>query len=216
MIDYWFLLKCFLVGISASSTVGPMFILTFNNSALHGFLKGFLTALGSALGDSLLVFLGFMGTLSLLQTSQKYHVFIDFAGGLLLVIFGLFMFFQKAPSEMPKQPNIKGNWLLLYSVKSFLLTVMNPLTIFFFMFVSSQLVPTEALVLSTTHLLMGSACTMLGSLSILGSVAFAASSLGYVVSPKRLRIVTIVTGIIIISIGSYFFVDAFRVLSRMF
>jgi len=216
MIDYWFLLKCFLVGISASSTVGPMFILTFNNSALRGFLKGFLTALGSALGDGLLVFLGFMGTLSLLQTSQKYQVFIDFAGGFLLIIFGLFMFFQKAPSEMPKQPNIRGNWLILYSVKSFLLTVMNPLTIFFFMFVSSQVVPTETQALSTTHLLMGSACTMCGSLSILGSVAFAASSLGYVVSPKRLRIVTIITSLVILSIGSYFFVDAFRVLSKMF
>ncbi len=66
-----FLLKCFALGVSAASGVGPIFVLTFNRGALKGLGRGLATALGSALGDALLFLLGLLGLLSILGGSKN-------------------------------------------------------------------------------------------------------------------------------------------------
>ena len=57
--DYSILVGCFFVGVLASSSVGPIFVLTFNRGAIYGFLRGFATALGASIADGLYFFLGF-------------------------------------------------------------------------------------------------------------------------------------------------------------
>src|SRR3989304_4195621 len=133
--NYYFFFKCFLIGLSAASAMGPVFVLTFNSSAARGFLKGFFTALGAALGDGFLLFLGLIGVLNVLEESHRYQVTIDFAGGLLLVLFGLTMFFAKHI----ERPKLSADRALLSIVKTFLSTVLNPLTLFFFLFISTQI-----------------------------------------------------------------------------
>lgn len=51
-----FLLKAFFTGFCAASAVGPVFIMTFNRSALHGMHLGIATALGAAVTDGFLFF----------------------------------------------------------------------------------------------------------------------------------------------------------------
>ena len=43
--------NCFLVGLMSAAAIGPIFVLVFNRGALYGFRKGFITALGAAIGD---------------------------------------------------------------------------------------------------------------------------------------------------------------------
>ncbi len=206
-----FLLKCFLIGISAASALGPIFVLTFNNSALHGFFKGFFNALGAALGDGCLLFLGLIGVLSVLEESHKYQVGIDFAGGLLLLAFGLSMFFAK----ITVRPLFSADTAILSIGKTFLFTILNPLTLFFFMFISTQILEIGE-ELSISQILTGCWMTLLGSLTILSTVAFIGSTIGNAISQKNLRHIAHVTGTIILGIGAYFFFDAIRVLIRIY
>ncbi len=203
---FWF--KCFIVGVSAASAVGPIFVLTFNNGALKGFKKGFFTALGAALGDGSLLLLGLAGILSILEESLRYQVIIDFLGGFLLVIFGISMLVRHVRTE----PSVAPGPVLITMGKTFLSTVLNPLTIFFFIFISTQLLTEKEALLSKGQVVMGGLLTMLGSLSVLSLVAYIASHLGRAINPRHLRYVSIVTGCIILGIGGYFFFDAVKVI----
>ncbi|MFC1895010.1 LysE family transporter, partial [Candidatus Dependentiae bacterium] len=75
-------IKCFLVGMLASASLGPIFILTFNRGAVYGFTHGFATAIGACLADGLYFFLGLMGILSLLKSSENFMFWLDTLGGI--------------------------------------------------------------------------------------------------------------------------------------
>lgn len=211
--NYWFLATCFFVGVSASSTMGPIFVMTFNNSALKGFWKGFFTALGAALGDGVLILLGLLGMLTILQKSPTYHVAIDLVGGSLLLVFGITLLVRQRHD--PEMAPLTANSLLISTTKAFLSTVLNPLTILFFMFAGAQLVPAGKHTLNTFELLMGSALTTLGSLAILAIVAYIASSVGKVMNEDKLKLISTVTACVILTVGSYFFFDAAKVIIQL-
>lgn len=212
--NYLFLFKCFLVGVSAASAVGPIFVLTFNNGALHGFAKGFLTALGAALGDGFLLFLGLMGVLNLLGQSHQYQAIIDLAGGLLLIIFGISMLFTKAVPQ--DKPPISVDSFFLAIAQTFFSTVLNPITLFFFMFVSAQMLNAQTTGMTTSRLLAGSAMTSFGSLTILSLVAYAANRIGGSISLYNLRLISMITGSIVLCIGGYFCFDAVQMVLKMY
>jgi threonine/homoserine/homoserine lactone efflux protein len=211
--NYWFLATCFFVGVSASSTMGPIFVMTFNNSALKGFWKGFFTALGAALGDGVLILLGLLGMLSILQKSATYHVAIDLIGGSLLLVFGISLLMRQR-TEQEHNP-VTANSLLISTTKAFLSTVLNPLTILFFMFAGAQLVPAGKATINTVDLIMGSALTSLGSLTILAIIAYIASSVGKVMKEDKLRLISTITACVILTVGSYFFFDAIKVVIQL-
>ncbi len=213
--DYWFLGKCFLVGLSASCTVGPIFILTFNNSALHGFLKGLFTALGAAIGDGILLFLGLMGALGILHEFDYSRLIIDLAGGILLVVFGIVMIMQRNKFLSDVKVRQSADTLLLTLAKSLISTILNPLTLIFFMFIGSQLMPHTQEFFTRSQMMMGSLMTTLGSLVVLSAIAYAASRLHTVITPKKLAFISLITAGILIFIGAYFVGDAVKILQTL-
>jgi len=206
-----FLIKCFLIGASAAAAVGPVFVLTFNRAALRGFLKGFFTALGAAIGDGVLLALGLLGALRFVQTSTHYHILIDFAGGFLLVLFGISMIFFNEATTTDLRPKLTADTLIFATAKTFLSTVLNPLTLFFFMFMGTRTLAPSLHETSNSLIIMASVMTGLGSLSVLSVVAYIAHRLGSAISAESLTTISIVTGCIMLAIGSYFFFDAIRI-----
>lgn len=209
-----FILKCFALGMSAASGVGPIFVLTFNRGALKGFGKGFATALGSALGDALLFFLGLIGLLGLLQGSRNTIIFLDLVGGIALVILGTKML-HSTPNYIRERMNIHESYSSTIT-KSFLLTVINPLAIFFFLIVSVQLLPAGYKSLSLNQIISASFIVGLGSLLALTLVAFIASKIGKTLSLEYLSKISYATGILFIGIGIYFFSDVVTPLLNFF
>ena len=65
--DYRFLIQSFFIGVLAASGCGPIFVLTFNRSAVCGFWKGLATALGASIGDSSYFMLGLLGALTVIK-----------------------------------------------------------------------------------------------------------------------------------------------------
>ncbi len=203
--DSQFYLKCYAVGLSVASAVGPIFVLTFNRGAWYGFARGFATAFGAACGDGFLFFLGLLGVLRLLGEYHGTLLAMDIIGGAFLLHLGFRSFkgHQKYVSDAP----IVSAPPILTVMKSFFLTVANPLTVLFFMFVGVRILPEEVYSLPLRQVTFGSLCVFAGSLTILTTVAFTASHLGQAISERRLRNVSQVTGAVFLGLGSYFFYD---------
>lgn len=209
-----FLLKCFALGISAVAGVGPIFILTFNRGALKGFGRGLATALGAALGDALLFFLGLVGLLSILEGSKNMVLLLDLIGGVALVIMGTKML-HSTPTYIHER--LGGDEPYLGTIfRSFLLTVINPLAIIFFLIVSVQILPAGQIRLPFNQIIAASLTVGLGSLTALAAIAFVASRLGKSLSIAYLLKVSYITGVIFIGIGIYFFSDVVTAILRLF
>lgn len=196
-------LRCFLIGILASGSLGPIFILTFNRGSLYGFSRGFATGLGACMADGIYFFLGLIGVLAVLKESNHFIFFLDTLGGILLIALGLYSL-RKA--QMGKKfvgyEHKLGIWITV--VKSFFLTLFNPLALFFFMVIGVQILPKHAFSLSLHQVIISSLFVVSGSLSILTIVSFVASRIGSSLTPKSLRRISFVTGIVFVGIGIYF------------
>ncbi|MBY0353763.1 LysE family transporter [Candidatus Babeliales bacterium] len=201
--SFWFLVSCFFIGIAVSSSVGPIFIWTFNRGARHGFFQAFPIALGAALVDGIYFSLGLLGGLKLLETSRNILLGMDIIGGIILVVLG-----ARTIMEHQKQiQNIQVSGFFKSVSKSFLVTLFNPFTALFFMFVSVQLLPAGMLSLSTWQVAMGSTMVFGGSLCILSTVGLIASYVGNAISHRALRLVSLCTGTLFLIAGVYLLCD---------
>lgn len=201
--DFNLYLRCFFIGILASGTLGPIFILTFNRGSIYGFLRGFATGLGACVADGIYFFLGLIGVLAVLKESNHFIFVLDTLGGILLITLGLYSL-RKAQmgNKFVGHEHKLGIWITI--IKSFFLTLLNPLALFFFIVIGVQILPKHAFALSLHQVIIASLFVVAGSLSILTVVAFVASRIGYSLSKKNLRIISFVTGIIFIGVGIYF------------
>jgi threonine/homoserine/homoserine lactone efflux protein len=200
-----FLVKCFLIGLSAASGVGPVFLLTLNQSSLHGWWKGLATALGAAIADTLYFLLAMFGILSIVESMGKALLFMEGISGILLVAFGIHLIRTKPNFETPQAT--ANQPLILSTAKSFLITMLNPFMLFFFIFVSVHILPAGTGSITKRMLLLGSLAVGGGSLAILALVAALGSLLGSKIKRSSLEIFSRLTGVIFGGIGVYLLVD---------
>ena len=196
-----FLIKCFFIGMSAASGVGPIFVLTFNRGAIYGFPKGFATALGAAIADGFYFALGLLGALNLIESSNKAMLLMDLIGGGILIYLGMRML--KKRTKTPKDSTKTNECLLFTTSKSLIITLVNPFIILFFMFISIQILPEGVTCLPIDQVATGGLAATGGSLLILSSVAFIASHIGSSISYKWLRTITHSTAFVFIGAGIY-------------
>ena len=200
-----FLVRCFFIGVLAASGCGPIFVLTFNRSAVCGFWRGFATALGASLGDSFYFLLGLLGALAVLSDLKVFMVFLDLIGGILLL--GLGIHSLKKMKQIVCV-TVECSYSIFFSIgKAFTITVFNPLVILFFMAVSLQALPATAVGFSWSSIFTSAFCVALGSLTVLSMVSFVASRLGSCITTKRLRIISGISGVAFITFGLYLFYD---------
>lgn len=211
-VDIWFLLRCFVIGITAAAGLGPIFVLTFNRAATRGLLSGLATGLGGSIGDGIYFSLGLIGVLSILQGSPFLMLTLDILGGTLLLVLGI-RAFKKINSlesvELESGPRHLKRLFFLF--RSLLITLVNPLIILFFMVISVQVLPEGVESLSGYQVALSSFMVSLGSFSVLIAVSIIGSFLGARISSKKLRRISWFSGSIFVAAGIYlwaqFFID---------
>ncbi len=200
-----YLATCFLIGVSAASGVGPIFLLTLNKSSLYGFWQGFATAVGAALGDTMYFLLATLGLLSIVEGMGNAILFMEAVSSILLIGFGIHLMHTKPKFDTHATPVQQP--LILGTIKSFLLTILNPFMLLFFIFVSINVLPDDLTPDSYKLLLLGSLCVGGGSLTILSLIATFGSLAGSKIKRSYLEMFSRVTGIIFASIGGYLLFD---------
>lgn len=206
--NFVFLCKCFLIGVLASSTVGPIFVITFNRAALHGFWKGFASALGSSLVDGIYFALGLLGAFKLLENSRQVTIVMDGFAGIILIVLGV-MSLKDISRNLEKSIPHDANFFLT-GAKTFILTIMNPFVVLFFMTLSVQILPEGVTRLPLCDVLQASFMISCGSLTILSCLSLIASIIGSTIKRKYLVMVEYSTGLVFIGSGIYFIIHLLK------
>jgi homoserine/homoserine lactone efflux protein len=212
MISFGQMLGCFLIGAVSLFGLGPIFVLTFNRSALYGMWQGFLTALGAAIGDGILFAFALGGFLELLAKIPYALLTFDIVGGIFIIFLGVRLF-----RSIPANP--KANLPLpdrFYSiiVQSLLITLFNPAAIAYFTIAAFKVFPQG--VVGLPSLYTAAISVFFGTLVGLMGVAFMAHSLGVRISGTLLSRIGKGSGIIFICFGIYLLYDFYKGLVLFF
>ncbi len=195
-------LKAFVFGVTLAVAVGPIAILIINRGLVYGFRSGLLSGVGAALADMTYALIAFSVGAIIVTYLNMNQVYFSWLASAALLFFGLWMLL----GTLKKKPSIpghnrasseNGDWGYLTS--TYLLTVVNPLTIVAFVGFSGQLVKPDYGILEILSL---SVAIFLGSIIIQTLLATFGASLGrYIKNPRTIQVLNIVSSLSIMGFG---------------
>lgn len=120
-----------LFGLLLSVLIGPVFFTVIQTSIERGFEKAVMVAMGIFFSDLSFIFLAYLGVSQVIQKSG-YDAWMGYAGGIILVLFGIFSLFKsrrKAEKAAVEQRSFAG--LFRYMLKGFLINGISPFVLLF-------------------------------------------------------------------------------------
>ncbi|MEX2335816.1 MAG: LysE family transporter [Fulvivirga sp.] len=117
-------------GLLLSILIGPVFFTVIQTSIEKGFDKAIWVAVGIFLSDLFYIFLAYLGVSQLIQKSG-YNDWIGYAGGIILILFGVFSLFKsrKNVKMVQQSTSIKGFFSHIF--KGFLINGVSPFVLLF-------------------------------------------------------------------------------------
>lgn len=184
-------------GFVLSMMLGTVFFALIKNSLTFGPSTGILIAAGVIVCDIMFI------TLALLSESfanflDNYKSHVSIIGGSLLILMGLYMFIKSKPEIKEGQTFGKGNWLF-YMGNGFLLNVVNPINFFIWLGISSSL--TIQFDYNFNDKIIFFTASLFSIFITETGISIFASKLKKWVTPKVLRLVNQISGIVFIFVG---------------
>ena len=125
------------IGLCTSIPVGPIAILIIQRTLQKGRLHGFFSGLGAASSDTFYALLAIVGLSVVLSFIEENKLIIQIAGSAIMMIFGIYIFFQNPTKNIEKSKGEKSSYWVDY-ITSFSLTLSNPLMIFLYIGLFAQ------------------------------------------------------------------------------
>lgn len=185
-------------GIVLAFLIGPVFFTLIQTSIEKGFASGVFVAVGISLSDSVYILVSYLGLVQFMQAGNFRH-YMAYGGGLILLGFGLYYLLVKRRKLARYEFRIDvegGPWLKLIG-KGFLINALSPMVLFFWIATVS---------VATTRL--GYASPGKASLFFVSIVATVfmtdlvkaklADKLRTLITPRVIRVMNIVLGIVMI------------------
>jgi threonine/homoserine/homoserine lactone efflux protein len=124
-----FFIRGLIVGFVICAPGGPVGLLCVRRALMDGRLAGMAAVLGASTVDAVYCAIAGLGMSYLSNFLTNEHLYLRIAGGLILILVGLRIFFAP-PSE--KTPETKGHGLFPSFISSFFLMLANPMPILVF------------------------------------------------------------------------------------
>lgn len=182
--------------------VGPVALLIIQRSLQLGSLRGLASGIGAACADGLYGLLAAMGLAALIGAIEHTKPLVRPLGSLVLVTLGVYFYFKRPP-QLETEEVLTGRYLHFYLwdlFSTFLLTLMNPLTIIAFaaLFVGSDLIPEDPQQIDYLVIATG---VLTGSFLWWSLLVILAQPLKRRISPLVVHRVLQVIGLILISLA---------------
>ncbi len=196
-------------GVTLSFVAGPAMFALIQTSLTNGFKAGVHLALGISLSDIFMVFLTLLGFSSLMDNPQSKMI-LSIAGGIVMVLFGVYTYMRKTVSKDPGITSAvdfkkKKTSYLPYIGKGFLFNIANPSVWVYWLIpvgIASSFTAREQ-----SYLFMISLLVTILSFDILKCAI--SYKLKTILTPNILHIVNKVVGVILMAVGVYFIVSEF-------
>ena len=92
----------FCVGLASSVTVGPVAVLCIQRTLSKGYFSGLASGFGVAVADTFLAILAFSVFALIKSYIDEYSTLIQICGGAIVIIIGIFIFFQNPVPQIRK------------------------------------------------------------------------------------------------------------------
>jgi len=196
-------------GVTLSFVAGPAMFALIQTSLTNGFKAGVHLAFGISLSDIFMVFLTLLGFSSLMDNPQSKMI-LSIAGGIVMVLFGVYTYMRKTVSKDPGITSAvdfkkKKTSYLPYIGKGFLFNIANPSVWVYWLIpvgIASSFTAREQ-----SYLFMISLLVTILSFDILKCAI--SYKLKTILTPNILHIVNKVVGVILMAVGVYFIVSEF-------
>ena len=191
------LLKAFGFGATIAISVGPIALLIINNGIRYGYPAAIRSALGAATADGVFACIAFTFGIIILSLLSEYQSIIKMASSFVLIGFGLYMLSglvlqSSGDSLLDDQPVLGG------FKATFLLTIINPLTIIAFTAFIGQISEVRDYAFS----FLAALTLFLGSLIVqLGFAVFGVFLKRFLNDQKHINYLQILSGVGIASVG---------------
>ncbi len=119
------------LGVILSFLIGPVFFTIIQTSVERGFRNGVLVSLGVSLSDILYVAICYFGLVQFINSPQ-FRYYLAYAGGGILILFGIYHLFIKSRRKMTAPLDIaSGKKMYRYFIKGFIINGMSPMVLIF-------------------------------------------------------------------------------------
>ena len=204
--DVSFFFKGLLIGAAVSAPLGPIGLLCINRCLTEGRVRGFVSGLGAATADMVFCIIAGFGFTFVSRFLDEQAVWISLVGACGLLFLGLRIFFSKP--EEKSFTNTGGDLAHIY-LSTFALTLINPVTILFFVAVFTSLGVTLSRedYPSLTLLIVG---VLAGAVLWWFLLTGCVSLLHRRLTQKTIRWVNRISGTIVMVLGLLAFLNAIR------
>ena len=128
-----------LYGLVLSAMMGPIFITLTQSALQYGFRAGISVGAGIWTSDIVVVALSWLviGQFKSDEIPEELKKYLALVGGLILMIFGIVIFFKKLPKQTDLAIKFKAKSFPGFWLKGFLVNTVNPFTFIFWLGVIS-------------------------------------------------------------------------------
>lgn len=136
-----FIFKGLLIGIMASAPMGPVGVLCIQRTLNKGRWYGFITGIGATASDLIYaLFTGFgMSFVMDFIQNERSRFILQICGSIVLLLFGVYCYRSDPTKKIHKKSSRPSKGTLLHNgVTAFIVTVLNPLIVFLFIFLFAQ------------------------------------------------------------------------------
>lgn len=189
--------KGILSGVVLAFLIGPVFFTLLQTSIERGFSSGVFVAIGISLSDSFYILISYFGLTKFSESPDFRHA-MAYAGGFILLLFGLYYLFVKSRKLAQYDPKKIGNASgLRLAAKGFLINGLSPMVLFFWL-ATVSVATTQFGYNSSEHALMFFASIVATVFTTDVMKAKLADKLRVLVTPRVIRAMNIVLGIVMV------------------
>jgi threonine/homoserine/homoserine lactone efflux protein len=191
------ILKGIVSGVVLAFLIGPVFFTILQTSIERGFGSGVFVAIGVSLSDAFYIFVAYLGLAQFME-SESFRHYLAYAGGLTLLGFGIYYLFIKSRKLANFDPGkIKYRSPARLIAKGFIINGLSPMVLFFWI---------ATVGVSTTQLGYDTMREVLVFFSAIVLTVFTtdlikaklADKLRLLITPRFIRIMNIVLGIVLV------------------
>lgn len=193
-------LKGIASGFALALLIGPVFFVIIQTSIERGFGKSAWVAVGVSLSDTVLIILAYLGFSQVLENSSM-QVYMAYGGGVILFAFGVYYLLKKSKQTLTYQTvNIRSGDPFRLVAKGFIINGLSPMVLIFWLGMMS--IATGEFGYASPLVVF----TFFGSIVITVFItdiikAKLADKLREVLTPRFIRIINIILGVVMVIFG---------------